>query len=141
MQYRIATIDDLSLLTEMNQKLVQDERHRHRFWSMSKLKERMSGFLTGKYQGVIFEDNGRVVAYALFCDNGDHIYLRQFFVSRERRREGIGRKAVEILREHFWPKDKRITVGVLSHNKVGYSFWKSVGFKDHAIELEIPPQN
>ena len=137
MRYRKATIDDLSLLTKLNKQLVVDERHRHRFWSMSKFEERMREFLAGKYQGIIFEDDGKTVAYALFCDNGDHIYLRQFFVSRDCRRKGIGREAVEVLKKHIWPKDKRITVGVLSHNKAGYAFWKAVGFKDHAIELEM----
>lgn len=141
MRYRIATIDDLSLLTQMNRKLVQDEQHRNRFMTMSELEERMRGFLMGKYRAVIFENGGETLAYALFCDEGDHIYLRQFFVDRNRRKQGIGRKAVEILKEDVWPKDKRITVGILSHNKVGYAFWKAVGFNDYAIELEMLPTN
>ena len=141
MRYRIATIDDLSLLTRMNRKLVEDEQHRNRFMTMPELEGRMQNFLTGKYRAVIFEDGRETLAYALFCDEGDHIYLRQFFVSRNHRRQGIGRKAVEILKEHVWPKDKRITVGILSHNKVGYAFWKAVGFSDYAVELEMLSTN
>lgn len=97
--YRKATVDDISLLAKMNQKLVQDEQHRNRFMILSWLEELMRAFLTGKYKAVIFEVDRKTVAYALFCDDEDHIYLRQFYVSREYRRQGIGREAIEILRK------------------------------------------
>jgi ribosomal protein S18 acetylase RimI-like enzyme len=138
MKYRIATTDDLSILAKMNKELAEDEQHRNRFMSIPELEERMRGFLKGKYEAIIFEDAGEIVAYALFCDNGDHIYLRQLFVSRDHRRRGIGRKAMEILKNKILSKNKRITVEVLSHNKSGYAFWRAVGFKDHSIELEMP---
>ena len=138
-EYRIATVDDLSLLAKMNRELIEDEKHRSRSMTMPQLEERMRGFLTGKYEAVIFEESGKTAAYSLYCDEGDHIYLRQLFVCRDRRRHGIGRKAIEILLQNIWPKDKRITLGVLSHNKEGYAFWKAVGFKDYAIELEMMP--
>jgi hypothetical protein len=47
---------------------------------------------------VIYEDGGEVVAYALFREQPEEIYLRQLFVIRKRRRQGIGHRAVEILR-------------------------------------------
>jgi len=138
MKYRIATTDDLSILAKMNKELAEDEQHRNRFMSIPELEERMRGFLKGKYEAIIFEDAGETVAYALFCDNGDHIYLRQLFVNRDHRRQGIGLKAMEILKNKILSKNKRITVEVLSHNKSGYAFWRAVGFKDHSIELEMP---
>ena len=93
------------------------------------------------FTAVVFEENDRTVAYALFCDHEDSIYLRQFFVCRDCRRRGYGREAMRILTERVWPRDKRLTVGVLSRNKIGYAFWKAVGLKDYAVELELLPSD
>ena len=141
MQYRMATIEDVPLLARMNRHLVQDERHRNAAITLAELEQRMRGFLAGDYTGVLFEAGGETVAYALFRDEGDTIHLRQFFVRRDRRREGIGREAMRILDRQIWPADKRISVGVLCHNEVGRAFWHAVGFRDYALELELPAAN
>ncbi len=47
---------------------------------------------------------------------------------------------MRILKEEIWPKDKRITVGVLVGNEVARAFYEAVGFKPYSIELEIPAQ-
>jgi GNAT superfamily N-acetyltransferase len=127
------------LLAGMNQQLLQDERHRNRFMTLPQLEERMYRFLTGEYRGVIFEHDGEVVAYALFQEHPEEIYLRQLFVVRDRRRRGFGRQAVEILRSDIWPCNKRLTVDVLVQNTVAVSFWRSVGFQDYLLGLEITP--
>jgi GNAT superfamily N-acetyltransferase len=86
---------------------------------------------------MIYEDNGHVVAYALYREGPEEVYLRHLFVVRDRRRQGIGRRAVGILRSQVWPKGKKLTVDVLVANQVGVAFWHSVGFKDYALQLEI----
>lgn len=139
MEYRLATLDDVPLLAKLNQQLVQDERHRNARMTLQELEDRMQGFLSGAYEAVLFSDSGETVAYALFRDDEDTIYLRQLFVSRDRRRQGLGREATDILRHHVWPKDKRIVTEVLCHNSVGHTFWKAVGFKEYSIALELPP--
>lgn len=50
------------------------------------------------YRAVLFDLGGEVVAYALFRESPTEIYLRHLFVARGRRRQGIGRQAVEVLR-------------------------------------------
>jgi ribosomal protein S18 acetylase RimI-like enzyme len=137
MKYRIATLDDCRLLAGMNQQLLQDERHRNRFMTLPQLEERMSGFLSGEYRGFIFEEDGDIVAYALYREQPDEIYLRQLFVPRDRRRRGYGRSAMEILRSDIWPKNKRLTVDVLLHNTEAIAFWRAVGYKDYLLGLEI----
>ena len=67
--------------------------------------------------------------------------MRQLFVVRHRRREGIGRRAVDTLRAEVWPKDKRLTVEVLVANERGVAFWRSVGYADYALTLEILPDS
>jgi ribosomal protein S18 acetylase RimI-like enzyme len=141
MKYRFATLDDVSILARMNRQLVEDERHRNRFKPDAWFEERMRGFLTEGYNAVLFELEGEVVAYALYTDHPDHsdtIYLRQIFVDRTRRRQGIGREVMRLLQEEIWPQDKRLTVEVLVGNQVARAFYKAVGFQEYSLELEIP---
>jgi ribosomal protein S18 acetylase RimI-like enzyme len=138
MKFRHATLNDCPLLAEMNHQLLEDEGHRNRFMTLPQLEERMRGFLSGEYRAVIFEDDGAVVAYALYREQPDEIYLRQLFVVRGHRRRGLGRRAMEFLRADIWRKGKRLTVDVLLHNKSAIEFWRSVGYKDYSLRLEIP---
>jgi ribosomal protein S18 acetylase RimI-like enzyme len=135
---RIATPNDSPLLAGLNHLLLEDEHHRNRFMTQPQLEERMRGFLAGEYCGVIFQEESEVVAYALYREQPDEIYLRQLFVMRHRRRQGIGRRAMEILRSEIWPKNKRLTVDVLLHNTTAIAFWRAVGYKDYLLGLEIP---
>jgi ribosomal protein S18 acetylase RimI-like enzyme len=125
----------------MNRQLVEDEQHRNRFKPDTWFEERMRALLTGGYKAVLFELDGEIVAYALYTDHPDHsdtIYLRQIFINRARRRRGIGREVMRILKEEIWPQDKRLTVGVLVSNQVAQAFYKAVGFREYSLELEIP---
>ena len=49
LDYRVATLDDVSTLAKMNRELTEDEKHRNRLKPDSWFEERMRGFLTGKY--------------------------------------------------------------------------------------------
>ena len=138
MRFRPATVDDCNLLAELNHQLIQDEGHRNPM-TAAQLEQRMRDWLAGEYRAVVYEDNGEVVAYALFQEQTEEIYLRQLFVTRNRRRLGIGRRAVEILRSEIWPKTKRLTVDVLTTNKTAIAFWRAVGYADYSLRLEIMP--
>jgi GNAT superfamily N-acetyltransferase len=128
----------IELLAEWNHQLIQDEDHRNSM-TISQLFDRMRSFLSGEYSAVIFSEDAEPVAYALYREDENEIYLRQLFVMRTRRRKGIGKKAVQILREDLWPKFKRLTVEVLTHNAGGVAFWRSVGYQDYCLTLEIMP--
>jgi GNAT superfamily N-acetyltransferase len=135
---RRATISDLELLGSLNLQLIEDEGHRSAL-NLSQLRERMRGWITVEYTAMLFEYKGEVVGYALYRDEPGLIYLRQFFVRRDRRRKNMGRKAFELLRKQIWPPAKRITVEVLIANEPAIGFWKAVGFKEYALTLEILP--
>jgi GNAT superfamily N-acetyltransferase len=137
---RLATQDDCGLLAELNHQLIQDEGHRNSM-TVSQLEQPMLGWLAAQYRAVIFEAEGEVVAYGLFCEQPHEIHLRQLFVVRHKRRRGFGRQAVEMLRSDIWPKNKRLTVDVLVANDDAVRFWRAVGYADYALTLEImPPQ-
>src|SRR5213592_3798749 len=140
MTFRRATLDDCAILAKLNHQLIQDEGHRNRMTD-PELEQRMSGWLQGEYRAVIYEEGGEVVAYALFREQPKEIYLRQLFVVRNRRRQGLGRRAVEILRSEIWPRNKRLTVDVLVTNKTAIAFWRAVGYADYSLTLEILPKN
>lgn len=138
MRYHLANGSDLALLAEWNLQLIQDEGHRNPM-TVAELKERMRGWLADEYRAVVFERGEKPVAYALFREAESEICLRQLFVSRDHRRQGVGRGAVAILRNRVWPPTKRLTVEVLTGNAAAAAFWRSVGFRDYSLMLEILP--
>jgi predicted acetyltransferase len=134
---RFASVEDCSMLAAWNYQLIRDEGHRNPM-DVWELEERMRGWLTsGEYLAVIFEEN-EPVAYALFQETDDEIFLRQFFVVRHKRREGIGSCAMAQLFA-LWPKEKRWTVSVLTKNIQAVAFWQAMGYADYALTLEILP--
>jgi GNAT superfamily N-acetyltransferase len=135
--WRNASDDDLPLLAEWNHQLIRDEGHRNPM-NVAELAERMKKWLRGEYRAIVFSE-ADPVAYALFKQDDALIYLRQLFVRQDRRRAGIGRSAVEILRREIWPSNVRLTVDVLCQNRGGVAFWRSVGYRDYSLTLEIAP--
>jgi GNAT superfamily N-acetyltransferase len=128
---------DLGLLAEWNHQLIRDEGHRNPM-SVVQLAERMKTWLNGEYRAVVFSSD-EPVAYALFRKEEGSVYLRQFFVRRNRRRAGIGRAAFSILKEQIWPSGVRLTVDVLCQNQGSIAFWRSVGYRDYCLTLEMMP--
>jgi len=137
MNYRFATVADGHLLAQMNLQLIRDEGHRNSM-SVAELEQRMQGWLAGEYQAVLFEDELGPAGYTLFKRESDWIYLRQFFVQPARRRCGIGREAISWLLENAWKNAPRIRLDVLVENSDGIEFWRSIGFADYCITMEMP---
>jgi len=140
MTWRLATKRDCRILAELNHQLIDDEGHRNQM-NVAELEERMKNWLDEAFEATLFEVGGEVAAYALYRVQAGEIYLRHFFVVRHRRRHGIGRQAMDLLRGRIWPKAQRLTVSVLTHNQAGVNFWRAMGYQDYCLTLEIlcPP--
>jgi predicted acetyltransferase len=136
LSYRPASLADSAYLAEMNRRLIEDEGYRNPM-TVAELTTRMEGWLAKGYAATLFSQVDRVVAYALWREEADWIYLRHFFVGREVRREGIGRAAFRLLNEEIWPPGKRVRVSVLVGNLPAIAFWRAVGFADHHFTLEM----
>jgi GNAT superfamily N-acetyltransferase len=134
--HRVATFGDIPTLARMNQQLIEDEGHRNRM-SLHQLEARMLSLLDRDYTATLFELDSQIVAYGLWREQPDWVYLRQFFVARDRRRRGIGAHAIRLLTDEVWPVDKRIRVNVLIGNRTALEFWRAVGFVDYLITLEM----
>lgn len=140
MNFRRATLDDCARLAEWNHQLIRDEGHRNKM-SVPELEQRLRGWLTSEYAAVIFEETGEFAAYALYREQPGEIYLRHLFVARYRRRQGLGRQAMEILRSQIWPGNVRLTVEVLIRNPAALAFWRAMGYQDYSLTLEISPES
>jgi len=138
MKYRMATVSDCPLLAEFNHQLIQDEGHRNTM-NLAELEQRLRGWLAAEYAGVLFTNAGETVAYALYRELPQEVYLRHLFVVRHRRRQGCGRGAMEILRSKIWPAHKRLSLEVLAQNTAALAFYHAMGYRDYSLKLEIPP--
>jgi GNAT superfamily N-acetyltransferase len=137
LRHRAATSKDHARLAELNHQLIRDEGHRNAM-TVPQLEERLREWLASGYAAVIFEADQELAAYALYREEPREIDLRQLFVVSHHRRQGIGRRAFEILRS-LWPVDKRLTVEVLAHHAPAVAFWRSLGYQDYSLKLEILP--
>jgi predicted acetyltransferase len=136
--FRRAESADCRLLAQLNHQLIRDGGHRNPM-NVEQLESRMRGWLDGEYAAIIFAIESEIVAYALFRETVEEIYLRQFFVATDRRRQGIGRRAIALLRSEIWPEEKRLTVEVLTHNAAAIAFWRACGYRDYCLTLEFAP--
>ncbi len=138
LEYRFAKAADLRLLARWNHQLIRDEGHRNPM-TIAQLMQRMSRWLhSDEYRAVLFSFGRTAVAYALYKEDVEEIYLRHLFVRRDRRSEGIGAAAMDILLTHLWPK-KRLTVEVMSVNPRAIEFYRHLGYQDYCLKMEILP--
>lgn len=152
--YRPATLADAEALGHLNHQLIKDEGHRNPM-SEAELVERMRSWLAYEgYEALLAFDSPRArpaepgpelscdgdkpVAYVLWRDLPESVYLRQIYVQREYRRQGAARHLMLTLFQR-WP-DKRLTVDVLAGNARALAFWRRMGYRDYAVMLErLPP--
>jgi GNAT superfamily N-acetyltransferase len=138
LSFRLATVADIDELAELNARLIEDEGHRNPL-TPAELKHRMREWVESTYSAVLFNRDASTAAYALYCE-GDQfgerfIFLRQFFVKPEFRRQGIGRAAIRILYDEIWPPNSRVALDVLCHNSAGRAFWEAMGFREYSMTV------
>ena len=138
LRFRFATLDDAPALGRLNHQLIRDEGHRNPM-GVDALTERMHGWLAHEgYDALLGFAGEELVAYVLWRDQPDCVYLRQIFVNRDHRRQGTARQLMLSVFER-WP-DKRLTVDVLAGNARALAFWRRMGYRDYAVVLErLPP--
>ncbi len=104
--------------------------------SETELAGRMQKWLEGEYEATFFERENEIIGYALYREDPDALYLRQFFVSTEFRRKGLGREAFRLLTADWNHKKRALRLDVLSNNEQGIAFWRAMGFHDYCITME-----
>lgn len=125
---------DIQLLADMNRQLIQDEGHRNSM-TLPELYRRIQRWLAEEYRALIIQNDAVVIGYILFRQDTDWLYIRQFFIVPTSRRKGLGKLAIQKLREDVW-KNTKIRLDVLVNNSRGIAFWKSVGFSEYSLTME-----
>jgi len=112
---------------------------------LAALAERMRAWLAGQYDVILFTRGETIVGHAAYQIRYDeylaqegYVYLRQFFVRREARRQGIGRAAFRLLQNDFLPAGLPIALDVLEGNPGGRGFRDALGFRPYCIAMRLP---
>ena len=126
-EIRECTSNDTEILSEMNKELIEDEKSNNKM-NVIQLKDRMAGFLKNGYRAFYFILQNKIIGYALCDMTKEPVYLRQFFIKREERRQHYGKTAFGILLEKL--RVKEIEIDVLAWNENGIKFWENVGFME-----------
>lgn len=135
---RRARTEDIARLAGWNAQLIHDERNDGPMRT-DELASRLREWLVKEYSASVFEADGTPFGYALYRELPECVHLRHFFVARDFRRRGLGRRAFQALRRESFPRDKRILVEVLVCNEAGTAFWKRIGFVERYLGLHMPP--
>ncbi len=124
------------LLAALNFQLFEDEAHPYPM-TIPALTERMSRWIAGEYQVLLFRRGERVAGYAVWRLEDRGAYLRHFFICREQRRKGLGRAAMALLCRDVFPQDHPVQIEASVWNKDAIAFWHALGFQDFGLSMEL----
>ena len=124
MDIRLCTIEDVPLRADLN-KLFFEEEQKGIDLHLPHLQERMKGYITSGHKAFLFREVERIVGYALWDISSSHVNLRQFFISREERRKGYGKRAFQLMVDQLDIRDAEIEVYYWDDS--GSAFWESLG--------------
>lgn len=131
---QVCSKEDLDLLAQLNKQLIEDENHDNRM-TIEQLKARMEEFIGTDYTAYLFKIKEKTIGYALVNRKREPVYLRQFFICRDSRKNGYGRMAFDMLLELLGTD--RLDIEVMYWNERGYGFWKSLGFKERSVYMRF----
>ena len=129
-----AELGDVKRLAELNRCLIADERHPNPM-NIAELTERLKAWLATAYMCYLVKENGHIVGYCLYRDDGDYYFMRQLYVDRAHRRKGIATQLLDWLYENVWT-DKNVRLDVLVHNEDAVAFYKRYGFRIGVFRME-----
>lgn len=128
---------ELYLLVQLNRQLDEDEPHPYPL-PLSALSERMARWIrNGEYDVLLFRSGDQLIGYAVWRAEEFGTYLRHFFICRDRRRQGWGRAAMQLLCRDVFPKDRPVNIDATVGNKAGIAFWHAIGFRDFSLGMEL----
>lgn len=138
-----AHTDNCAQLAQMNQRLIEDEAGRNPM-TLEQLEARMRGWLARGDYAIELILNPQPLGYLVYRNNPDNyfpqqrqIFLRQFFIERAFRRQGLGRAAIELWLATHVPSGSRVLLEVLATNQAAVAFWQSVGFGEYSLTMTL----
>lgn len=135
---KLADKSYLEELVEMNLQLVADEQF-DRPRPRDLLIRRWQKFFDLQLRVLLFRTGSTTVGYALVDEEKCPVYLMHFFIKKEFRRKGIGRRAFDLLMDKLAVTE--LDLDVMVWNERGRVFWKSLGFAERTIGMTIRKEN
>lgn len=139
-----ALLRDVDILSEMNKELIEDEKSENPM-TINELTIRMKDFLNNDWKAILLVLGDQIVGYALYQERVDVInrkdktvYLRQYFIRRQYRRGGLGKRGIDLLRTELF-QNSTISLDVLESNPGGKRFWEEMGFKKYYTNMRLKP--
>ncbi|MCO6187615.1 GNAT family N-acetyltransferase [Rhizobium sp. L1K21] len=137
------TSEDFPLLARMNRELADDEGHRNPM-NVSEMEERFRKFVGHEGWSVdLFLLDDEIVGYATHKRETDpsnprrqRIFLRQFFIVRHYRRDGMGQAAFNALASARFKAGDHLMLEAIENNPGGRVFWQRLGFTPYSAILE-----
>jgi len=146
MDWTICTLDEIKELSELNGLLHEDEGA---VPMDAKVREdRLRNWIDAEYTAVLFSNQNQTVGYTLFrqtdpdsegLDPG--VFIRQYFVVRDQRRNGLGRQMFNILTTNIWPRGCGILLDTKYENQRAQAFWRSLGFSEYHLSFIRRPSD
>jgi GNAT superfamily N-acetyltransferase len=133
-----ATTADVPLLAALNRELYEDERHPYPL-ELPALTERMMRWVAGEYRVLLLRRGARLAGYAVWRDEEFGAYLRQFFICRDQRRQGLGRAAMRLLCRDEFPNGRPLHLEASVWNTGAIAFWHALGLQDFGLSLVLKP--
>lgn len=135
---------ELGMVADMNLQLQRDEGSH--VMPQEEAVRRLSQWLAGDYVCHLYRFDQRLAGYVLYRPTDpdteghrDGVYIRQFFILPEFRRQGLGRAASELLVEQVLPPATYITLEAMTANPAGRAFWQALGFQEYCVRYERTP--
>ena len=144
MELRTMTAIDIKQVAKWNVQLREDEASKP--LSIEEASERYERwFREDLFQGAIFLIGNQAVGYVLYTNRPmdadirgtDSVYVRQFFIVREARRQKLGTHAFNLFLKELVPSALRCSLQVRASNLFGQRFRESLGFKQESVAYEL----
>ena len=136
-----ANLNDCPQLAIMNQQLITDEGSPNPM-TLEQLTGRMTEFLKNDWTALWVTLDDVRVGYMLYQIRQDsyfpektEVYIRQYFILSTYRGRGIGRSALEMIVNEWFPQNAGLRLDVLSGNATALKFWESVGFQPYCVTM------
>ena len=134
---------EFDALARMNKALIEDEESRNPM-SVAELRDRFGRFVGEEGWTVeVFTWENQVVGFITYryepdpiASAGQCVHLRQFYIARTHRRQGIGAAAIALFKRSRLRRGDRVVLEVLETNPGGKRFWQHAGFVPYAAVME-----
>lgn len=120
---------DIDLLAQLYSELMEDEQADYSL-TKAQSKERIAKAFNRGQISYVFCENEVTVGYALVIPNRKPVYLHHFYICRDHRRKGFGKRAFNMLMQTLGTDT--IDLDVFVWNERGRAFWNSLGFTPRA---------